>query len=132
MRDRDSRHPAVRDAETAQVAATANQDSVRAANVTAVLIKRRRTMLTERCRERSACPNFTSTTCVIPATRWRPAQGASLKELMERMGHSSPPAALIYLHATRDRDKKIAAGMGKLFKDTTKKGSGMQRARRRK
>ena len=43
------------------------------------------------------------------------AQGASLKELMERMGHSSPRAALIYLHATRERDQKIAAGMGKLF-----------------
>ncbi len=43
------------------------------------------------------------------------AQGASLKELMERMGHSSPRAALIYLHATRKRDQKIAAGMGKLF-----------------
>jgi hypothetical protein len=43
------------------------------------------------------------------------AQGASLKELMERMGHSSTRAALIYLHATRERDQKIAAGMGKLF-----------------
>jgi integrase len=38
------------------------------------------------------------------------AQGASLKELMERMGHSSPLAALIYLHAARERDQKIAAG----------------------
>jgi integrase len=43
------------------------------------------------------------------------AQGASLKGLMERMGHSSPRAALIYQHATRERDQKIAAGMGKLF-----------------
>lgn len=60
------------------------------------------------------------------------AQGASLKELMERMGHSSPRAALIYLHATRDRDKKIAAGMGKLFKNATKDRSGTQRARRGK
>jgi hypothetical protein len=34
---------------------------------------------------------------------------------MERMGHSSPRAALIYLHATRERDQKIAAGMGKAF-----------------
>ena len=34
---------------------------------------------------------------------------------MERMGHSSPRAALIYLHATRERDKKTAAGMGKDF-----------------
>jgi len=43
------------------------------------------------------------------------AQGASLKELMERMGHSSPRAALIYQHATRERDQKIAAGMGRLL-----------------
>ena len=48
------------------------------------------------------------------------SQGASLKELMERMGHSSPRAALIYLHATRERDQKIAAGMGKLFADAKK------------
>ena len=47
------------------------------------------------------------------------AQGASLKELMERMGHSSP-RALIYQHATRERDHKIAAGMGKLFADAKK------------
>jgi integrase len=67
------------------------------------------------------------------------AQGASLRELMERMGHSSPRAALIYLHATRERDQKIAAGMGKLFADAKKKSakaagtrprrSGTQRAR---
>ena len=49
------------------------------------------------------------------------AQGASLKELMERMGHSSPRAALIYLHATRERDQKIAAGMGKDFADAKKR-----------
>jgi integrase len=64
------------------------------------------------------------------------AQGASLRELMERMGHSSTRAALIYLHANRERDQAIAAGMGKLFHDA-KKGtrptrSGTQRARGRK
>lgn len=50
IRDRDSRHRTLRDAATAQVAATADQDSVRAAKVTAVLIKHCRTVLTERCR----------------------------------------------------------------------------------
>jgi integrase len=43
------------------------------------------------------------------------AQGASLRELMERMGHSSTRAALIYLHATRERDQHIAAGMGRVY-----------------
>jgi hypothetical protein len=49
-RDLHSRHRAVRDAATAQVAVTADQDAVRAAKVTAVLIKRCRTVLTEHCR----------------------------------------------------------------------------------
>ena len=35
-------------------------------------------------------------------------------------GHSSPRAALIYQHATRERDQKIAAGMGKPFTDAKK------------
>jgi hypothetical protein len=48
-RDRHSRHRAVRDAETAQVAVTADQDAARAEKVTAVLIKLCRTVLTERC-----------------------------------------------------------------------------------
>jgi integrase len=65
------------------------------------------------------------------------AQGGSLRELMERMGHSSTRAALIYLHATRERDQAIAAGMGKLLTDARKMGqrgsrSGTQRARGRK
>jgi integrase len=50
------------------------------------------------------------------------AQGASLRELMERMGHSSTRAALIYLHATRERDEAIAAGMGKALSDARKAG----------
>ena len=39
------------------------------------------------------------------------ATGASTKELMVRMGHASPRAALIYQHATRERDKAIAAAL---------------------
>ena len=64
-------------------------------------------------------------------------QGASLRELMERMGHSSARAALIYLHATQERDEAIAAGMGKLLEPARGDGqagkrSGTQRARGRK
>lgn len=43
--------------------------------------------------------------------------GATIKELMARLGHSSPRAAMIYQHATRDRDKTIADGLGQLLRD---------------
>lgn len=39
------------------------------------------------------------------------ATGASTKELMARIGHSSSRAALLYQHATRERDGAIAAGL---------------------
>jgi integrase len=37
------------------------------------------------------------------------ASGASTKELMARLGHSSPQAALRYQHATEERDEAIAS-----------------------
>lgn len=40
--------------------------------------------------------------------------GATTRELMHRMGHSSSRAALIYQHATEDRDLAIAEAMSKL------------------
>ncbi len=49
-RDRDIRHLAIRDAVTAQVTVTPDQYSVSAAKVAGALIKRCRTVLTERCR----------------------------------------------------------------------------------
>ncbi|WP_344595969.1 tyrosine-type recombinase/integrase [Actinomadura vinacea] len=67
--------------------------------------------------------------------------GASLKELMSRMGHDSTRAALIYQHASQDRDQVIAVALGEAFKVArdggkpkkgTKKRSGTQRARKRK
>jgi integrase len=42
------------------------------------------------------------------------ATGASLRELMVRMGHASPKAALRYQHATRDRDAAIAKALSDL------------------
>jgi integrase len=39
------------------------------------------------------------------------ATGASTRELMARMGHSSERAALVYQHATADRDQAIAAAL---------------------
>lgn len=42
--------------------------------------------------------------------------GASTKELMARMGHASPRAALIYQHATSGRDKAIADGLDQMIR----------------
>ncbi|MDA0568063.1 site-specific integrase [Streptomonospora sp. S1-112] len=39
--------------------------------------------------------------------------GASLRELMDRMGHSSTRAALIYMHARDNRARDIADALGK-------------------
>jgi len=40
--------------------------------------------------------------------------GATLAELMSRLGHSSATAALRYQHAVASRDKEIAALLSKL------------------
>jgi integrase len=40
--------------------------------------------------------------------------GATTRELMSRLGHSSSRAALIYQHATEDRDLAIAEAMSRL------------------
>ena len=58
--------------------------------------------------------------------------GANLRELMERMGHSSTRAALIYLHRKAGRDKAIADGLSDMidktrpakFSETDDKASG--------
>ncbi|MGW0589820.1 hypothetical protein [Streptosporangium sp. NPDC002607] len=42
--------------------------------------------------------------------------GASHKELMVRMGHSGTEAAMIYLHAVKDRDRAIADALGEIVK----------------
>ncbi|WP_396906983.1 tyrosine-type recombinase/integrase [Mycolicibacterium phlei] len=42
------------------------------------------------------------------------ATGASLAELMARLGHSTPQAAMRYQHAAQGRDKKIAALLSKI------------------
>ncbi len=42
------------------------------------------------------------------------ATGASIAELMARLGHSSPTAAMRYQHAAQGRDREIAALLSKL------------------
>lgn len=39
------------------------------------------------------------------------AAGASLPELMDRMGHANARAALIYLHGSDERQRKIASNL---------------------
>ncbi|MFF9310771.1 tyrosine-type recombinase/integrase [Streptomyces sp. NPDC014748] len=43
--------------------------------------------------------------------------GASTRELMTRMGHSSSRAALIYQHMTSDRDRAIADRLGAMIRE---------------
>lgn len=45
---------------------------------------------------------------------WAATTGASTKELMARLGHASPRAALIYQHATDERDRLLARALSKL------------------
>jgi hypothetical protein len=42
--------------------------------------------------------------------------GATLAELMARLGHSTPGAALRYQHAAKDRDRVIADALSKLVR----------------
>ena len=42
--------------------------------------------------------------------------GATLRELMDRMGHSSTRAALVYLHATSQRQRTIADAVGTVMR----------------
>jgi hypothetical protein len=51
------------------------------------------------------------------------ATGATLKELMARLGHSSTRAALMYQHATTDRDQAIANALGSLVREVRNPGS---------
>ena len=51
--------------------------------------------------------------CSLPGRR--PAR--AIKELMARLGHDSQRAAMIYQHATRERDKTMADGLGQLLRD---------------
>jgi hypothetical protein len=51
---------------------------------------------------------------------------------MHRMGHASMRAALIYQHATSERDREIAEGMDRRIANQTGKKPGKGRRRRKK
>ncbi|MEV5744230.1 tyrosine-type recombinase/integrase [Microbispora rosea] len=46
---------------------------------------------------------------------------ATLRELMNRMGHSTTRAALIYQHTVMERDRAIADALGKLAEEALSK-----------
>ncbi|MFB6840600.1 tyrosine-type recombinase/integrase [Streptomyces sp. NPDC056361] len=48
--------------------------------------------------------------------------GASTRELMTRMGHSTTRAALIYQHMTSDRDQHIAGKLGEMIRQARGEG----------
>ena len=63
------------------------------------------------------------------------AAGSSTKELMQRLGHSTPAAALRYQHAMEGRDAAIAAALDRLVQaadDTIEAPEGAPRARGRR
>ncbi|WP_204074892.1 tyrosine-type recombinase/integrase [Planotetraspora phitsanulokensis] len=49
--------------------------------------------------------------------------GATLRDLMERMGHDSVRAALIYQHSTAEADRKIANAMDDTITQARPRGS---------
>ena len=65
--------------------------------------------------ERLAWRGFASMTCGTPRPPCRIAAGASTRELMARMGHSSSAAALRYQHVMAGRDAAIAAALDELI-----------------
>jgi len=48
--------------------------------------------------------------------------GVGTKKLMHRLGHASPRAALLYQHATVERDKTIANAMSDLIRRSRTEG----------
>jgi integrase len=57
--------------------------------------------------------------------------GASTRELMHRMGHSTVRAALVYQHATDERDREIAAEMDKRISKQARKADKKPKGKRR-
>jgi hypothetical protein len=60
------------------------------------------------------------------------ATGATLAELMARLGHSTVSAAMRYQHAAADRDKAIAEALSKLAGGTVTPITRAKSARNRK
>lgn len=57
--------------------------------------------------------------------------GASTRELMRLMGHSSMRAALIYQHSSDERDREIAEGITRRLTNGPRKAEGKKKQKRR-
>ena len=64
-------------------------------------------------------PTSAGTTSGTQGRSWPPQTGATLAELMGRLGHSTPGAALRYQHAAQGRDRAIADALSKLAKTSS-------------
>jgi integrase len=67
-----------------------------------------------KAREHAGLPDFRFHDLRHTGNTLAATTGASTKELMARMGHASMRAALIYQHATAERDQEIAAALSEL------------------
>ncbi|MDH2425612.1 tyrosine-type recombinase/integrase [Sphaerisporangium sp. TRM90804] len=57
--------------------------------------------------------------------------GASIRELMDRMGHSSTRAAMVYQHGSHERQREVASKLDALARDQLTKASGGHGSRNR-
>jgi integrase len=53
---------------------------------------------------------------------WAGAAGATVRELMARLGHNTPTVAMRYQHATRERDRAIADKLDALLRASAEPG----------
>jgi integrase len=64
---------------------------------------------------------------------WAAETGATLRDLMDRMGHATTRAALIYLHKSAGRDRAIADALSKMLeRSRLKSPTTKTRTKRRK
>jgi integrase len=76
-----------------------------------------------KARERIGLPTFRFHDLRHTGNTLAALTGASTKELMARMGHASMRAALIYQHASADRDAAIAVALSRLAAEEAVSGT---------
>ena len=95
---------------TSRPAASSSSPTTRASRCTAG----RFTTVWHRARERAGLPGFHFHDLRHTGNTLAATTGASTRELMARMGHASMRAAVLYQHATSERDQQIAEALSEL------------------